>query len=312
MSAQIDEATVRRFLGIISAHAMETINGADRTGFLQLCRIHPFDDASVVPSRFKLDDVEGMVRVAMGDATNGFNVYVEGRTVSDRVRGNKRGNLEDTEWVFGLVADCDADKNKGGDITVRPSLAVETSPGNFQLWYLFTRAIPAEQARIIGDAIRASSGTDQDTGVITQCYRVAGTPNFPSVKKQARGRTTVEPTRIFEYTGRLWDPDELLSAFSTPAAGPSSSQTNGSAAPQAASPAGDESTLPDDLLEIIRQGADEGLVDRSALFHRVIVDLVRRRWPIDAIAALLEKYPAGIAKKYGKRLRKEVRRSSAL
>ena len=25
---------------------------------------------------------------------------------------------------------------------------------------------------MIGDAIRASSGTDQDTGVITQCYRV--------------------------------------------------------------------------------------------------------------------------------------------
>ena len=88
----------------------------------------------------------------------GHNVYLEARTVREGLRGNKRGGLEDTAWVFGLVADCDADKHKGGDITIKPSLAVETSPGNFQLWYLFTHAIPAEQARAIGDAIRTSSG----------------------------------------------------------------------------------------------------------------------------------------------------------
>jgi hypothetical protein len=297
MSAQVDEATVRQFIEIISGHATQVINGADRTGFLQLCRIHPLDDSSVVPSRFRLDDIEGMVRTAIGDAANGHNVYIEGRTVSDNVRGNRRGGLEDTECVFGLVADCDADKNKGGNITARPSLAVETSPGNYQLWYLFTHAIPAEQARLIGDAVRANSGTDQDTGVITQCYRVAGTPNFPSAKKQARGRIAVEPTRIFEHTGRLWDPDELLSAFST-----------SSTTPQAAGLDADEATLPDDLLEVIRQGGDAN-ADRSVLFHRVMGDLVRRRWTVDAITALLEKYPDGIAKKYAKRLRKEVERS---
>jgi hypothetical protein len=78
-----------------------------------------------------------------------------------------------------FVADCDADKNRGGNITARPTLAIETSPGNFHLWYLLDRATPAAQAKLIGDAIRANSGADQDTGVITQCYRVAGTPNFP-------------------------------------------------------------------------------------------------------------------------------------
>jgi len=187
MSAQIDEATVRRFIEIINEHVKKAINGAGKPGFLQLCRINPLDDKSVVPSRFNIDDVELMVETAVGDAAAGHNVYLEARTVREGLRGNKRGGLEDTAWVFGLVADCDADKDKGGDITVKPSLAVETSPGNYQLWYLFTRAIPAEQARAIGDAIRASSGTDQDTGVITQCYRVAGTPNYPSRKKQARG-----------------------------------------------------------------------------------------------------------------------------
>src|SRR5262249_52601761 len=199
MRREIDQPTVRRFIEIINEHVKKAINGAGKPGFLQLCRINPFDDKSVVPSRFEIGDVELMVETAVGDATAGHNVYLEARTVREGLRGNKRGGLEDTARVFGLVADCDADKDRGGDITVKPSLAVETSPGNFQLWYLFTHAILAEQARAIGDAIRTSSGTDQDTGVITQCYRVPGTPNFPSRKKQARGRITVEPTRIFEY-----------------------------------------------------------------------------------------------------------------
>ena len=307
MSAQIDEATVRQFIELISEHAKEAINGAGQPGFLQLCRINPLDDKSVVPSRFEIGDVEHMVQTATGDAAAGHNVYIEARTVRDGLRGNKRGGLEDTAWVFGLVADCDADKDKGGNITVKPSLAVETSPGNFQLWYLFTRAIPAEQARVIGDAIRASSGTDQDTGVITQCYRVPGTPNFPSLKKRARGRITVEPTRIFEHTGRLWDPDELLTAFSTPTPSP---QPQPQDQPQSAGLEADEATLPDELLETIRHGGGPN-DDRSALFHRVIKELRLRRWTVEAITELLEKYPKGIAEKYAKRLRKEVERSYA-
>src|SRR5262249_39389723 len=158
-------------------------------------------------------------------------------------RGNQRGALEDTAWVFGLVADCDADKGKGGNITVRPSLVIETSPGNFHYWYLFTHAVPAGQAKIIGEVIRANTGTDQDTGVITQCYRVAGTPNYPSLSKQARGRITTEPTRIFEQTGRLWDPDELLKAFQA--------STMTATPPSPPGGAADESTLPDDLLKAI-------------------------------------------------------------
>jgi hypothetical protein len=134
---QIDEATVRQFIEIISAHASQIANGGGPRGLLQLCRISPLDDKRVMPSRFNLDDIENMVRTAVGDATAGYNVYIETRTVHPDLRGSKRGGLNDTCWVFGLVADCDADKNKGGNVTVRPSLAIETSPGNFHLWYLF-------------------------------------------------------------------------------------------------------------------------------------------------------------------------------
>jgi hypothetical protein len=303
MSAQVNEATVRQFIEIIAAHARQAIDGAGPPGVLQLSRLNPLDER-LVPSRFTLDDIENMVRTAISDALAGHNVYIEGRTVRADLRGAQRGGFEDTAWVWGLVVDCDADKGKAGNVTVRPSLVVETSPGNFHLWYLFTRAIPADQAKVIGDAIRASAGADQDTGVITQCYRVAGTPNFPSAAKQARGRITVEATRIAEQTGRLWDPDELLTAFSTAAPASTSAPTS--------TPADAESTLPAELLKSIREGGVGKTDDksRSALFQSVVDQLKRRHWMIDDIVALFEKYPNGVGAKYGKkRLRKEVARS---
>src|SRR5262245_6039850 len=300
MTAQVDEATVRQFIEIISAHARQVINGAGPKGVLQLCRLNPIDE-KVVPSRFTLDDIENMVKTAVADALAGHNAYIEARTVRADLRGSQRGGVEDTAWVFGLVADCDADKGKGGNITVRPSLVIETSPGNFHYWYLFTRAIPAEQAKQIGEAMRANSGADKDTGVVTQPYRIAGTPNFPSAEKRARGRIAIEATRIVEQTGRLWDPDELLAAFSRVA----------SAAAVAAAPVDHEATLPADLLKDIREGGVGKGNDksRSALFQSVVDQLKRRHWSIENIVALFEKYPNGVAKKYVKRLRKEVERS---
>jgi putative DNA primase/helicase len=306
MIPPVDEATVRQFIGLISEHVKSVINGANPPGSLQLCRINPLDEKSVVPSRFEIGDVEHMVLTALGDAAAGHNVYIEARTVRADLRGSKRGRLEDTAWVFGLVADCDADKNKGGNITVRPSLAVETSPGNFQLWYLFTRAITAAEAKVIGDALRASSGTDQDTGVITQCYRVAGTPNFPSTAKRARGRLTVEPTRIFQHTGRLWDPGELLRAFTDPVVPPPPGPQP-PAQPQSAE--AQEATLPAELLEVIRNGFAAGSKVRSDRFHATVRELWLRNWALEAVVALLEKYPNGIAEKYVGRIPGEAKRS---
>jgi hypothetical protein len=297
---QVDAPTVRRFLEIICAHVAQTVNGADRPGVVELCRINPMDERSVVPSRFAVGDVEAMIKLAVGDADAGHNVYIEARTVDPALRGTKRGGIDNTAWVFGFVCDSDADKGRAGTITAKPSLAVETSPGNYHLWYLLDQPIRAAEAKKIGEAIRKGSGADQDTGVITQCYRIAGTPNFPSLAKRTRGRITVEPTRIVEHTGRLWKADELLAAFATPLiATPIAADT--------ANNATDETTLPDDLLELIRFGAKGK--DRSGEFHSVISNLKKRRWSVDAIIALLEKYPGGIAEKYVGRIREEVERS---
>jgi hypothetical protein len=297
----IDEATVRRFVEIIHTHAAQAINGADQAGVLQMCRINPTDESAVTPSRFEIGDVDAMVKAGLEAANAGHNVYIEARTVSPELRGKQRGTLEQTAWVLGFVVDSDADKGKAGCVTAEPTLEVETSPGNRHLWYLLEQAIPAAEAKVIGEAIRKGSGADADTGVITQCYRVAGTPNFPSAAKRTRGRCTVEATRIISHSGRLWAPDELAAAYSS--VSPEAEEYCNASADD-----GDETTLPPDLLRLIRDGVS-GIEDRSAVFHSVVARLKRRRWSVEAIVALFERYPNGIAHKYLGRIRAEVERS---
>jgi putative DNA primase/helicase len=307
MTVAIDEATMRQFFGILSFHATELAKGAGRSGVLQLCCLDPHDE-KIVPSRFKLDDVDTIVKAAIGAANARSNVYTEARTVRLGLQGKQRGTLDDTELVLGLVIDADHDKGKGGVVIARPSLTIETSEKNYHHWYLLAHSVSVKQAKAIADAMRISTGADQDTGVITQCYRVAGTPNFPSKAKQARGRVMIEPTRIVEWNGRLWDPFDLLALH---VKGAPTVAVNGGQ--PATTPVDDESSLPEELAKTIREGGVSQSNDksRSALFQSVISALMRRKWDVDAIAALLAKYPSGVAAKYAGRVHEEVKRSFA-
>jgi putative DNA primase/helicase len=315
MTVAVDEDAVREFITIVSEHAAELAKSNGKSGVLQLTRLSPADE-KLVPTRFKLDSVDDMVRAAIADANASHNVYIEGRTVRADLRGAARGTLADTEFVFGLVVDVDHDKGKGGAVTVRPSLTIETSPGNLHLWYLLTQPLAAGPAKALGDAIRVATGTDQDTGVVSQPYRVPGTPNFPSKAKRARGRFSAEPTRIVEHSGRLWDPGELRAAFAAQVPVPGAPMASASARHSGAA-APDEASLPTELLQDIRDGgvslgvgakADKS---RSGLFHRVIAELKKRKWTVEQIHAVLERYPNGVAAKYVKRLREEIARSYA-
>jgi putative DNA primase/helicase len=77
----------------------------------------------------------------------------------------------------------------------------------------------------------------------------------------------------------------------------------------------DETSLPEELMKAIREGgASKGLGAKgdksgSGLFHYVVGELKKRRWTVEAIVALLERYPNGAAVKYAGRILEEVRRS---
>ena len=75
-----------------------------------------------------------------------------------------------------------------------------------------SRALNAAAAKTIGASILKACGADDCTGVVTGCYRLPGTPNFPDRKKLARGRTVV-PTQLIRVTDKTWTPDELSAAF---------------------------------------------------------------------------------------------------
>ena len=116
--------TVRQFLEIINAQAKRAISDAGQPGVLQMSRLHPSKE-TLVPSRFKIGDIDGMVKVALADAKNQHNVYLEGRTVRVDLKGSKRGSAADTAWVFALTTNSDDDKGKAAAVILQPSLVVE-------------------------------------------------------------------------------------------------------------------------------------------------------------------------------------------
>jgi RepB DNA-primase from phage plasmid len=308
-----DEVTVRKFLEIINAQAKRAIGDAEKPGVLQISRLHPNDDI-LVPSRFAISEVEQMTKAAVGDAAAGHNVYIEGRTVRADLKGSKRGSIADTEWVFAFTVDSDNDKGKAGIVTAEASLIVESGgPGNFHYWYFLDRAVTAAQAKETGNAIKAASGADANTGVITQPYRIAGTPNFPNATKRERGRVVAE-TRIIAHSGKLWTASELLDAFKAapnPDAHKESSKSGNVYGVFSERRWQTEDSLPKELLKLIVDGVRGEDEDRSTEFFRVVGNLKRRYWTLDAIVALFEKYPEGVAAKYAidGRIRDETERA---
>src|SRR5262245_39975245 len=315
-----DPRAVRECIQAIAAQAKSVLGASANPGVLQLVRLHPMSK-DLVPTRYALDDVEGMIKAAITDCEAGHNVYIEGRTVPASLRGGERGKLEATIAVFALVIDSDADKGMGWTppATIRPSMIVETSPGNFQFWFFLRVALDSERAQKLGERIRHVVNSDHDTGNPTQPYRVAGTVNYPDAGKIARGRVTVWTRLIALDPTSLWTPEDIERAF--PAAvqqskgngsgAPVSGGNGDAAAPSSPAPTGgpDEADIPSDTMRVIRDGPTKGNAkDRSLAFFNVLIMLKGLGFALEHIIELLERYPEGVAKKYEGRLRYETKR----
>src|SRR5262249_36671221 len=268
--------------------------------------------------RYQLDEVESLIKAEIADCEVGHNVYIEGRTLPASLRGGERGKLEVTIAGLALVIDSDADKGMGWTppATIRPSMIVETSPGNFQFWFFLRAALDAERAQKLGERIRRVVNSDHDTGNPTQPYRVAGTVNYPDAGKIARGRVTVWTRLIALDPMSLWTPEDIERAF--PAAvqqskgngsGVSVAGGNGGAAAPANSPTPTEADIPSDTMRVIRDGPTKGNAkDRSLAFWNVVIVLKGLGFTLERVIELLERYPEGVAKKYEGRLGYETKR----
>jgi hypothetical protein len=105
---------------------------------------------------------------------------------------------------------------------------------------------------------------------------------------------------------KVWTEEEFELAFPPLAV---SDKPNG-ARTQGASDDVDESSLPDDLLEFIRDGVPQSR-DRSRMFMGVVAGLKELGLTVEGVYRLLARYPGGIAEKYLKpkdRLMHEVER----
>jgi hypothetical protein len=210
--AETNPAEVRQFLETVAALVKAATEGMTDPGLLQMGRVHPLDEKGYVPTRYKLGDVERMIADAIAFSNDGHNVYIEGRTVRAGLRGKQRGAVEDSVAVFALVADDDGDKGKTIEtLPIKPTLHVESSPGNTHPWFFLAKAVPAQEGVALGLALKAALRGDYDTGTITQPYRVSGTVNYPTQSKLERGRVAV-PTRLLGTT-QAYTIEEFNTAF---------------------------------------------------------------------------------------------------
>lgn len=291
----LDPIAVRTFVRMVHDAAARALKGAADPGVLQLDFLHP-KGGDMHTARFAIGAVDAMADTAISAASNGLNVYVEGRTVEMRARG--RGDASATRGVFAFVNDSDGDKGRAGALPIAPTWSIESSPGNRHDWIVLDRALTASEAEPLGRALRARIGSDSATGKPTQPFRVAGTPNFPDAKKQARGRT-IAATCILSTDGPIWTA-AALAEVAPPVAEPEAK-----AGAESAGRSGASSATFDELI------AETG-PDRSTRFHLAVQAAFRAGMLRGDVEDAMRRRPEGCAGKYLKpadRLSAEIARS---
>lgn len=228
-------------------------------------------------------DVDGMIAaVEAHTATPSMNVYCGLQVMRRGLARGARGTEADIVAVLGLVADMDADTGRdAGGYPAPPNYVIETSPGNFQPFWLFDRPVAPGTAKEIARKLKVFTGSDHGTADIAHVWRVPGTLNWPNRKKLERGRPQEPaPVRISErWTGSLTDPTALALSMADVRA------SSSTAVPV------DLGDLPDvDGVEVSPGAASllaaDHVGDRSAHAARVVERLAFDSHPADVAAAL--------------------------
>ncbi|GMO20832.1 AAA family ATPase [Bradyrhizobium sp. TM233] len=201
-----DPESIQQFLEIIHDRA----HGLD--GYFVVSVF--IEDAPGTITHHRVGDVEGTREsVAAHADTPGANVYMPLCVMRRDLPRGRKGGEADVVAVIGLVADMDADTGKIGEMPMKPSFMIETSPGNTQQVILFDKPLPPEEAKPLAVALKKASGSDHGTADISHVWRIPGTLNWPTKTKALK-----EPFQGLVYSGSQLA-DSLSSVLDEPQAG---------------------------------------------------------------------------------------------
>jgi hypothetical protein len=304
MNNLIHSETVRQFIDLVHQHADEASRDIPDQipAVLHLCSMSP-DAQRFNHSEYSIGDVVRMTQDATCDAAAGMNVYIEPRLVRPG-KPHERGGFISTLAVFAVVGDGDHDTGKPFLPCVPASAVVETSPGNDQNWYFLKRAIGRGDGQELGRRMRDACGGDHCSGNPTQPFRIPGCPNYPDLKKRARGRVPV-PARLLWTSDRTYTHAELLAQWAGAEAPPRDipSPSCSIARPISHRPAFCRSKARALL------AADVTGIDRSSRFMSAVNYAAMGGITAEDFEDLCRQHPAGCAEKYltdRDRLREEI------
>jgi hypothetical protein len=131
------------------------------------------------------------------------------------------GREADVVYSFAAVADLDVDKGDSATLSVEASCRLETSPGNFQDFFVFPQPIPFALAKKTALALHRLTSKEDDpskrgdstTKDVSHIWRIPGTLNWPDAVKIARGRDPAPfLVRWARYPGNCVNPQTIIDA----------------------------------------------------------------------------------------------------
>jgi predicted P-loop ATPase len=312
MTEPLDRGAVEQHLSLL--HDLARASGADGKLVLFAVGENPQTGRKVKPlvQHFAIGDVSKMADAAAEYAQQvHVNIYAPWAVFRNDLERGAKGDEQHVVATLALVADLDNDKRELSltALPVEAPYVIESSSGNFQPVFPFSRALANGEAKALAVSLSDFIGGDAGTKDLSHVWRVPGTLNWPNKKKLQRGRSPEpQPVRVAKpFTGTLVDPATLQAALAP-------GKPNGKAKGKAKG-TGNEAL--DRLLKLcgaeltaLLRAVPAANEDRSATAFRIMRKLIRKDFSDAEIKMLIEAYPQGAGARYaeGKDLEADIER----
>jgi hypothetical protein len=154
-----------------------------------------------------------------------LNLYIPWVVFRPDLEKWKKGAEADVITALAGTIDIDADKGDSSDIPLKSSGRMETSPGNYQDFFVYEKPLTLALAKPVALALHRMTAKDDDgaakgdaaTKDVSHIWRVPGTLNYPNAAKierrKAQGIST-EPftVRWVWQDGGLFVPETIIAA----------------------------------------------------------------------------------------------------